>query len=476
MNETVSTDCAVNGNFSLEEMDKLSFFHPVTSIADHQRNGPVIYSRAQGVRLKDQHDRDLIDLGAGLWCVNVGYGRQEIADAASTAIMGMSYHHTFGGASNEATIRLADRLLSILRERCGASHMARVFFGSSGSDANDSAFKLVRYYNNLLGRPAKKKIISRIGAYHGVSYASGSLTGIASYHKAFDMPVAGVLHADCPHFYRFAEDGEDEAAFCDRMVRNLEQLIEREGGDTIAAFIAEPVMGTGGVFLPLKGYFERVQQILDRHGILFIADEVITGFGRTGEWFATGKYRLKPDIINMAKGITSAYFPVSATAVSKRIWDVLEESSSRTGTVMHGFTYSGHPVGSAVANANLDIIEREGLVEKAAMNGPYMLERVKEAVGDNPYIGDIRGVGLMIGVEFVADRATRRPFAAEAGPHRLVAKQALARGVMTRGLPFIAVNSFSPPLSITRPEIDEGVDRYVAALNDVMPQLRDLAS
>lgn len=270
------------------------------------------------------------------------------------------------------------------------------------------------------------------------------------------MPVAGVLHADCPHFYRFAEDGEDEAAFCDRMIQNLEQLIEREGGGTIAAFVAEPVMGTGGVLLPPQGYFEKIQQILDRHEILFIADEVITGFGRTGQWFGTGTYGLKPDIINMAKGITSAYFPVSATVVSEQMWRVLEEASSRMGAVMHGFTYSGHPVGSAVANANIDIIERDGLVEKTAENGPYMLERLKAAVGDNPYVGDVRGVGLMIGVEFVTDRATRRPFAPDASPHRIVAKQAMKHGVMTRALPFIAVNSFSPPLSISKSEIDEG--------------------
>lgn len=465
-----------SANFSLEEMDKVSLFHPVTSIADVQKNGPVIYGKAGGARMRDQHGRDLIDLGAGLWCVNVGYGRPEIADAAAAAMRDLSYYHTFGGASNEATIRLADRLLSLLRERAGASHMARIFFGSSGSDANDSAFKLVRYYNNLLGQPQKKKIISRLGGYHGVTYASGSLTGISAYHTAFDMPIEGVLHAACPHYYRFAEGGESEAAFSDRIVADLAAMIEREGPETVAAFIAEPVMGTGGVLLPPADYFTKVQALLDKHDILFIADEVITGFGRTGQWFGSGTYGLKPDIINMAKGITSAYFPVSATAVSQRIWNVLEEASPRMGAVMHGFTYSGHPVGSAVAMANIDIIETDDLVAKTAENGPYMLQQMRTRLAENPYVGDVRGIGMMVGVEFVADRDSRRQFAADVGPHRLVAKHALERGVLTRALPFIDVNSFSPPLSITRAEIDEGVDRYVTALADALPALHDLAS
>jgi L-2,4-diaminobutyrate transaminase len=394
-------------NFSLEDMDRMSVFHPLTSIADHQSNGPAIFSGAKGVRIKDQHGNNLIDFGAGLWCVNVGYGRPEIADAASAAIRDLSYYHLFGAASNEPTIRLADRVLSLLRDHAGASNMARVFFGSSGSDANDTAFKLVRYYNNLLGRPEKKKIISRIGAYHGVSYASGSLTGIPAYHTAFDLPLPGVLHAACPHFYRFAHGAESEADFTDRMVRDLTTIMEREGAHTIGAFIAEPVMGTGGVLLPPAGYFAKVQELLAERDILFIVDEVITGFGRTGNWFGTGTYGLKPDIINLAKGITSGYFPVSATVVSERIWSVLAEASPKMGPVMHGFTYSGHPVGSAIAGANLDIIERENLVASAAVNGPKMLQELRARVGDHPFIGDVRGVGLMLAVEFVAEKTLR---------------------------------------------------------------------
>ena len=462
-------------NFSLAEMDRQSLFHPLTSIADVNKNGPAIYAGAAGVTVRTAAGQELIDMGAGLWCVNVGYGREELAQASAQAMRDLSYQHLFGGASCEATIRLADRLLGLFREKAGAPYMARVFFGNSGSDANDTAFKLVRYYNNLRGLPKKKKVISRIGAYHGVTYAAASLTGIPSYHKAFDLPIADVLHTSCPHHYGFGLPGESEQAFSDRMVADLEALIAREGADTIAAFIAEPVMGTGGVFLPPADYFARVQQLLDAHDILFIADEVITGFGRTGQWFATGTYGLRPDIVSLAKGLTSAYFPMSANIVSDRIWSVLEQTSGEIGAFMHGFTYSGHPVGSAVAMANIDVIEREGLVDNAARLAPVLEAALRERVGDNPYVGDIRSVGLMAGVEFTADRATRKAFAQGSAPHRIVARHATEAGVLTRALPFLPVNSFSPPLSITAAEIEEAADRYARALDAAMPELAALA-
>ncbi|MBV9521311.1 MAG: aminotransferase class III-fold pyridoxal phosphate-dependent enzyme [Alphaproteobacteria bacterium] len=467
---------AIARNYSLEEMDKQSLFHPVTNIADHFKTGPMIVSDGHGVRVKDQNGRDLIDLGAGLWCVNVGYGRAEIAEAAAKAIRELSYYHLFSSASNEPVIRLADRVLTLFREKANAGHLSKVFFGTSGSDANDTNFKLVRYYNNLLGRPQKKKIISRIGGYHGLTYASGSLTGIASYHKAFDLPVEGVVHTSCPHYFRFANKGESEEAFTDRMVAELKDIIHREGADTVAAFIAEPIMGTGGVFLPPKGYFEKVQEVLKENDILFIADEVITGFGRTGQWFATGLYDLKPDIVTLAKGITSAYFPVSASVISDRIWNVLQSASAEYGPVMHGFTYSGHPVGGAVGLANLDIMERESLIENSEKLGAYFLDRLRQRVGDHPYVGSVHGVGLIMAVEFVADKKARRFFDPKANAHRIVAKKALENGVLTRALPFVEVTSFSPPLCITKAEVDEGVDRYVRALEAVTPQLRQLAA
>ncbi|MCW6511448.1 aminotransferase [Lichenifustis flavocetrariae] len=463
-------------NFSLADMDREALFHPATSIADHLKNGPLILSDAHGARIKDQTGRVLVDLGAGLWCVNVGYGRTEIAEAAAKAITDLSFYHLFGSSSNESAIRLADRVLSLLREKAGARHLSKVFFGTSGSDANDTNYKLVRYYNNLRGKPQKKKVISRLGGYHGTTLASASMTGIPAYHVAFDLPVEGVFHTSCPHYFRFGHEGESEEAFTERLINEIKDLIRREGAETIAAFIAEPVIGSGGVCLPPVGYFARLQPILAENDILFIADEVITGFGRLGSWFGTAHFDLKPDIVTLAKGLTSAYFPVSASVISEEIWAVLEAASPQYGPVMHGSTYAGHPVGAAIGLVNLDIIERERLVENAAELGPYMLARLTERVGDHPYVGNVRGTGLMLGVEFVADKKTKRAFAAKTGPQRVVAKNAIAEGVLVRGLPYIDVNAFSPPLSITRDEIDEGVERYARALELSTPAIRDLAA
>jgi L-2,4-diaminobutyrate transaminase len=463
-------------NYSLEEMDRQSLFHPSTSIADHLRDGPTIVASASGVRIKNHQGRELIDCGAGLWCVNVGYGRAELGEAASKAMANLGYYHLFGSYSNEPIIRLADRLLALFRERAGAGHLSKVFFGTSGSDANDTNFKLVRYYNNLRGKPDKKKIISRRGAYHGLTAASGSLTGIPMFHKAFDLPLRGVRHTACPHFFRFGEAGEDEDAFTRRTVGRLKDMILREGPETVAAFIAEPIMGTGGCFLPPRGYFAQVQEVLDENDILFVADEVITGFGRTGEWFATGLYSLKPDIVTLAKGITSAYFPLSASVISDKVWNVLRDASAEFGPVMHGFTYSGHPVGGAVAMANLDIMERENLIENSAAMGVYFRQQLRERFGDHPYVGDIRGEGLMMALELVADRKAKRFFDRGKGVHRIIQKKALEAGVMVRALPFVEAISFSPPLCITRAEIDEALGRFERGFEAAMPELRAAAA
>lgn len=462
-------------NYSLEDMDRNSLFHPLTSIATHMDKGPVIMDGAKGAKLRDHTGRELVDCSGGLWCVNVGYGRPEIAEAASKAILDLNYWHLFGSASNEATIRLADKVLSLFHEQANARHLKRVFFGTSGSDANDTNYKLVRYYANLRGTPNKRKIISRSGGYHGLTAAAATLTGIPSYHKAWSLPDTEVVHTSCPHYFRFAEDGETEEAFSARMVAEIEAIIEREGADTIGAFIAEPIMGTGGVLMPPKGYFAKVQALLDKHDILFIADEVITGFGRTGQWFGTGLYDLKPDIVTLAKGITSAYFPVSASVVSEKIWNVLEKASPEYGPVMHGFTYSGHPVGAAIGLANLAILEGENMVGNAATVGPYLRDGLKKRLADHPFVGEVRGEGLMIGVEFTADRARRRPFAASTNVHRLAATKAQELGLMVRALPFIEVVSFSPPLCITKAECDQAIDLFGQALDQLTPEFARLA-
>ena len=462
-------------NYPLEDIDRETMFHPNTSIVDHLKKGPHIVSQARGVRVKDHKGRDLIDCGAGLWCVNIGYGRREMGDAAKKAIENLAYSHIFAGSSNEPIIRLAERVLGLFHDKASAPHLSKVFFGSGGSDANDTNFKLVRYYNNLRGKPQKKKIISRMGAYHGLTYAAGSLTGISVYHKAFDLPVPDVRHVSCPHYFRFSNTGESEGDFTNRMIAEIEALIAKEGPETVAAFIAEPIMGTGGVLIPPQGYFEKLQKVLDKHDILFIADEVITGFGRTGHWFATGGMKLKPDIVTLAKGITSAYFPVSACVISEKIWSVLKDASPEFGPVMHGFTYSGHPVGGALGLVNIDIMEREGLIEQSADVGAYLQKLLAERVGGHAHVGEVRGMGQMIAVEFVAEKGAKRFFAPKAAPHRVVAAKALELGVLTRALPFIEVTSFSPPLNMTRAEAEEAVERYGKALDAVTPELAKLA-
>jgi L-2,4-diaminobutyrate transaminase len=462
-------------NFSLEDIDRESLFHPNTSIADHLKKGPVIFSDGRGVRIRDQKGRDIIDCGAGLWCVNIGYGRPEMAEAAKKAVESLAYHHIFGGASNEPAIRLAERVLKLFQERSGAAHLSKVFFGMGGSDANDTNYKLVRYYNYLRGKPEKKKFIARMGGYHGLTFAAASLTGIPVYHKAWDLPMHDVVHVSCPHFYRFGNAGETEEQFTDRLIAEIEAVILREGPETIGAFIAEPVMGTGGVLIPPAGYFEKLQPLLDRHDILFVADEVITGFGRTGHWFATGGMKLKPDIVTLAKGITSAYFPVSASVISSRIWDVLANASPEFGPVMHGFTYSGHPVGASLGLVNIDIMERDGLVEQAAEVGPYFLELLRQRVGDHPFIGDVRGVGQMMATELVADKGTKRFFDPKVGAHRVLSAKAFEHGVLSRALPYIEVTSFSPPLSMTRAEADEAAERFARALGEATDELARLA-
>ena len=449
----------------LIELDRRSLFHAVSSIAQVESGGGLIFSGGKGCEIRHRSGRTFLDMAAGLWCVNLGYGRRELAAAAGDAMERFGFQHLFGGASSEDAVQLADRLLAKFRDEADAPDMARVFFGTSGSDANDTAYKLVRYYNNLRGLPKKKKILSRMGAYHGLTVASASLTGIPAYHRQFDLPVGDVVHLSCPHYYGHAHPGESEADFTDRLVVEIEATIEREGSETIAAFIAEPIMGTGGVFTPPPGYFSRIQPILDRHDILLIVDEVITGFGRTGAWFGSSHYGLKPDILSLAKGLTSGYFPMSASVISDRIWSVLRDHPSAQGAFMHGFTYSGHQVGCAVAMATLDIMEREDLVGQASRTGFYLLSALRERLADSPFVGDIRGEGLMIGIEYVADRGTRRPFAESAGPHRIVAKHAFEKGLLTRALPFSPVTSFSPPLTITREEIDRSVDLIAASID-----------
>ena len=313
---------------------------------------------------------------AGLWCVAIGYGRTEVAEAMAAQSRRLAFYHTFTSMSNEPQIRLADRLLALAPGR-----MSKVFFGTSGSEANDTQVKLVWYYNNLRGRPGKKKIIARRQGFHGTTVAAASLTGIEAFHRAFDLPLPQILHTSPAYHYRYAEPGQSEEDYASALAAELEQLIEREGPETVAAFIAEPVMGAGGVVPPPRGYFEKVQRVLRRHDVLMIADEVICGFGRLGRMFGSVVYGIEPDLVTVAKQLTSGYFPLSACFVSEDIWNVLREGSPDLGPFAHGFTYSGHPVGAAAALANLDIVLSEDLVGNAARVGQYLQERLRDDAG-----------------------------------------------------------------------------------------------
>jgi L-2,4-diaminobutyrate transaminase len=454
---------------SLEKLARESVLHPATALSTYQKQGGLIAQSAEGVTLTDIHGKTYIDAMAGLWCVNVGYGRKELARAAAEQIEQLGYYHTFAGTSNPPQIELAGRLLGLLRDRAGLEKPSKVFFGLSGSDANDTQVKLVRYYNNLLGRPEKKKIISRHGAYHGVSLASASLTGLPAFHAAFDLPMEGVLFASTPHHYRNAKPGESEEEFSDRLGGELEALIAREGAETIAAFIAEPVMGAGGVIPPPRGYFERIEPVLAANDILLIADEVICGFGRLGSWFGSGHYGIQPDLISMAKGLTSGYVPLSAVVVSEEIWSVLEGGTEELGVFAHGYTYSGHPVGAAVALANLDLLESENMVENAARVGAHLQAGLRSALGEHPNVGEIRGEGMIMALEFVADRTSREPFDPAAAVQKAVAAEAARLGLIVRPLPSAgAAVALSPPLCLTEGDADRVVEILAEAVATVM--------
>jgi L-2,4-diaminobutyrate transaminase len=436
---------------SLEDLDRESLFHPFTAIAEHLERGPRIFVEGRGIRVRDASGREYLDGMAGLWCVNVGHGRVEIAEAIAAQARRLGFFHSFAGMANEPAIRLADRL-----KRLAPGDPARVFFGTSGSDANDTQIKLVQAYQNLRGKPRKKKFVARRRADHGVTLGAASLSGLPWVHAGFDLPLPGFLHVSTPHFASEARAGESERAFAERLAVELDQRIRAEDPETVAAFIAEPVMGAGGVLVPPAGYFEGVQEVLRRHDVLLVADEVICGFGRLGEWFGSNLYGIEPDLVTVAKGLTSGYVPMSASIVSRRVWDVLASESK--GVFGHGFTYSAHPVAAAAGLANLDLLEREDLVANARHAGAYLQMALRETFAEHPLVGEVRGVGLIAAVELVADRARRRPFdpSARVGPRAV--EHVAEEGLLSRALGDAC--AFSPPLVIREPEIDELVERF----------------
>lgn len=450
----------------LAEMDRRYSFHPFTGLADHEQRGPsAMMVRGSGVRLEDSRGNSYIDGMAGLWCVNVGYGRSEIADAMQEQAKTLSYCHAFSSLSSDAPTLLAERLV-----RNAPVPMSKVFFGNSGSDANDTQVKLVWYYNNVRGKPKKKKIIARQRGYHGVTVVSGGLTGLPGLHAGFDLPLAFVKHTTPPHRL-WQGHGLSDSEFVVKLMDDLEQLIAEEGADTIGGMIVEPVMGAGGVIVPPEGYHEALREVLDRHDILMIADEVICGFGRLGHPFGSNALNLNPDTMTIAKGVTSAYFPLSGCLVSEKVWSVLIEGSSKYGAFGHGYTYSAHPTGAAAAMANLDIIENEGLVAASASQGAYLHERLQDCFADHPLVGEIRGLGLIGAIELVARKDPPQPFDAPLLIAARVAKAAMERGVITRALPSSDTLAFSPPLIISREDINTLVNGVRDALDQVQAEL-----
>jgi 4-aminobutyrate--pyruvate transaminase len=444
---------------SLASRDIASLVHPYTNLQKHPVDGPLVIERGKGVYVYDDSGKEYIEGLAGLWCASLGFSEERLADAAARQMKKLPFYHVFASKSHEPGIELAERLLKL-----APVPMSKVFFANSGSEVTDTAIKLAWYYNNALGRPKKKKIISRQRAYHGVTIAAASLTGLPANQRDFDLPIANILHADCAHYYTQAQPGESEAAFLDRIVANFEQLILREGPDTIAAFIAEPVMGAGGVLLPPSGYFERIQPILKKHDILFIVDEVICGFGRTGNWFGTQTYKLKPDMIAVAKALCSAYLPISALMLSQPVFEAMQKESEKIGSFGHGFTYSAHPVPAAVAIETLRIYEERDIVGHARAVAPHFQARLK-SFASHALVGEAAGVGLIGAIQLVASKSPKSFFDPAAGVAMYFSKCAHAHGLIPRPL-FGDRVALCPPLIITEAEIDEMFARFSKALDD----------
>jgi L-2,4-diaminobutyrate transaminase len=462
----------VDQSNEINAWDRDHFFHPSTAMGAHARGETPnrIVTGGEGVYIVDRNGRSSLDAFAGLYCVNVGYGRREIAEAIAEQAGKLAYYHAYAGHGSEPSIRLAKMII----DRAPAG-MSRVFFGLSGSDANETNIKLIWYYNNVLGRLEKKKIISRWRGYHGSGVMTGSLTGLEIFHKAFDLPRVPILHTEAPYYYRRADRNLSEEAFSQFCADQLEAMILAEGPETVAAFIAEPILGTGGIVPPPAGYWEKIQPVLAKYEVLLIVDEVITGFGRMGTMFGSDHYGLKPDLITIAKGLTSAYTPLSGVIVSDKVWKVLERGSDALGVIGHGWTYSSHPLCAAAGVANLELIDRLDLVNNAGTVGAYFHTALAEALSDHPLVGEVRGDGLMAAVEFVADKDDRVFFdpALKIGP-RLAAAM-LERGVIARAMPQGDILGFAPPLCLTREEADVIVDAARSAVQAVAAELDQTA-
>lgn len=441
-------------------VDIATSIHPYTNLKAHETEGPMVITEGDGVFVIDENGQRYLEGLAGLWCVSLGFSERRLAEAAYRQMLKLPYYHTFAHKATDVGIALAEKLLSI-----APRGLSKVFFANSGSEVNDTAVKLIWYYNNALGRPRKKKIISRIKGYHGVTVASASLTGLPNNHRDFDLPIANILHVDCPHWYRFAQAGESEEAFATRLADSLEQRILTEDPETIAAMIGEPVMGAGGVILPPATYWEKIQQVLKKYDVLLIADEVICGFGRTGRMWGSETYGLQPDILVCAKALTSGYVPLAAILISDAIYQGMVRESEKIGVFAHGFTYSGHPVPSAVALETLRIYEETDILAHVERVAPRMQNALRE-LADHPLVGEARGIGLIGGVELVANKETKAPFDPNRGAGAYLVKHAQAHGLIVRAMGDVI--GICPPLIIREDEIDVLFERLGLALDDTL--------
>jgi L-2,4-diaminobutyrate transaminase len=453
-------------NDQLDQWDRDNFFHPSTHLAQHARGEGAnrVVKTASGVFIEDRDGDKLLDAFAGLYCVNVGYGRQEIAEAIADQARELAYYHAYVGHGTEASITLSKMILDR-----APKNMSKVYFGLGGSDANETNVKLIWYYNNILGRPQKKKIISRWRGYHGSGLVTGSLTGLELFHKKFDLPIEQVIHTEAPYYYRRADLDQTEEQFVAHCVAELEALIEREGADTIAAFIGEPVLGTGGIVPPPAGYWQAIQSVLKKHDILLVADEVVTGFGRLGSMFGSDHYGIEADIITIAKGLTSAYAPLSGSIVSDKVWKVLEQGTDENGPIGHGWTYSAHPIGAAAGVANLKLLDDLNLIQNAGEVGTYLNKTMTEALGDHPNVGDIRGEGMLCAVEFVKDKDSRTFFDAadKIGP-QIAGELVASHKIIGRAMPQGDILGFAPPFCLSKAEADQVVAGTVAAVRAIL--------
>ncbi|WP_234192026.1 aspartate aminotransferase family protein [Pseudacidovorax sp. NFM-22] len=437
--------------------DVAAHLHSYTNLATHGQVEPLLITRGDGIHVEDESGRRYIEGMSGLWCASLGFSHPRLVQAGIDALQTLPYYHTFNHRSNPAAAQLAERLLAL-----APVPMARVFFANSGSEANDSAVKMIWYYFNAIGKPAKKKIIGRDRAYHGVTVASASLGGLAANHADFDLPIDRILRTGSPHHYRDALPGESAEDFATRRADELEQLILNEGPDTVAAFFAEPVMGAGGVIVPPPTYFEKIQAVLRKYDVLLVADEVICGFGRTGEMFGSTTFGMRPDILTCAKSLSSAYVPISAVMVSQQIHEAMAANSGRIGTFGHGYTYSGHPVAAAVALETLKVYEDEGILARTRALAPRFAQGLATQA-ERRIVGNMRAVGLIGALELMLDGAARTPFDPALKAGYQVAQYAQEEGLIVRAMGDTV--ALCPPLIITPAEMDEMFARLGRALD-----------